>query len=151
MNVSVATEGQDAQRNFNGVNNYMEVSDPNVKSVSSVKNTNEGKIRSGSMGSLELKSSNPMPHEFGHMLGLSDKYIKGKENISYGKPISDKWKGDIMGMKSGAGKVSSKTMSGVLAKPLKLNSIINPANTKNKLKVNYYINKYQREEETNKY
>ena len=72
---------------FNGVNNYMKV----INERSWVSRTNYGHIRySGSYGQ-SIAEDCPMSHEFGHMLGLKDRY----DEETY-MPESPEWNNDIM-------------------------------------------------------
>ena len=82
VNVRVMAEGE--TEIFDGVNNYMEVFDPETRDFknkkSKVTNSNNGEIRSKSFYDIPLEYDNPMPHEFGHMLGLRDRYKDGDKN-----------------------------------------------------------------------
>ena len=72
----------------NGINNYMKVTEDEKSKV--------GDSWSGFIRSKDIKDNNPMSHEFGHMLGISDKYGKEKGTENYRKPISPEWIGDVM-------------------------------------------------------
>ena len=75
---------------YNGVNNYMEVITEQVDGRwSYVTHTNHGNIRGVGRDGRDLSDDSPMSHEFGHMLGLSDKY---KDH----RPISEEWTNDVM-------------------------------------------------------
>ena len=76
VNVRVISDGE--KINYDGKNNYMEVL--NSSETSKVIETNHGKIRSKGTGGRDLKNDNPMSHEFGHFLGLRDKYDKKPKN-----------------------------------------------------------------------
>ena len=92
-NVNVRVIGKNEAKDFNGINNYMEVVG---SGNSSVRNSNEGDIRSEGRNGRSLKDDCPMAHEFGHMLGISDKYITDSKSNKYGQPKSPEWNGDIM-------------------------------------------------------
>ena len=107
VNVRVALPGE--KENFNGVNNYMKVVDePGFRSH--VDYANRGEIR---LVETELFSS--MAHEFGHILGLDEKYIDTPEGS---KPISEYWVGNIMAELPGLGVADDKNMKIFLEKPL---------------------------------
>ena len=98
---------QDEEPNFNGVNNYMEVKmDPKTNSY--VKRTQSGVLRGFGRNGMDIRDDNPAPHEFGHMLGLKDKYSKSKE--AYGTPINDIWEKNIMANPAGKGMVEKKNL-----------------------------------------
>ena len=84
VNVRVAAPQE--KFDFNGVNNYIEVS--MEKNTSYVTNYNRGLFRGRNRIGNSLQEDNPAPHEFGHLLGLSDKY-KNKRI-----PISKEWEGN---------------------------------------------------------
>lgn len=109
VNVRVALANE--KRNFDGINNYLEVK---RDITSKVYNTNWGEIRS-----TNLELENPMSHEFGHILGLRDKYVTDKSAQNYGQPISKDWEWNIMGTKAGHGVVENKNMDQILDTPLK--------------------------------
>ena len=105
VNVRVATEGE--KEDFNGMNNYMEV----VSTGNSyVEPSNKGQIRNFGRYGLPLEYDNPMSHEFGHMLGLKDKYYPIKGTPQYGKPISPYWRGNVMAEEAGFGLVEKKNL-----------------------------------------
>lgn len=75
MNVRVAEDGE--VRDLNGINNYFEVVRAEVDGrivQSEVKNNNIGKIRESGRYGRPLAQDNPAAHEFGHLLGLKDRY-----------------------------------------------------------------------------
>ena len=81
------------KKDYNGVNNYLEVTD---NPISEVKNSNHGNIRYRSYRGYKLADDCPMAHEFGHLLGLADKYIKDSNETDGGYPVSDEWIGNVM-------------------------------------------------------
>ena len=137
VNVRVAEEGE--MLVHDGTNNFMEV----TESVSKVGNTNEGEIRGIDWNGKSLDDTNPMAHEFGHMLGLKDKYQKiGKNDYVTRKG----WKGNIMGELSGEGKVEMKNLDTILPNAIDyLNSINGLFDIVPWLNSNYLINKENRE------
>ena len=105
-----------------GYHNYMQVlssgeSNGNGNAASSVNIMNgyTGYVRSystadttgGNGGLAELYFNNPMVHEFGHLLGLIDRYDENKN------PYPG-WENQIMGEPSIYGIVNNETLSGVL-------------------------------------
>ena len=105
--INVYAAGKDEEPNFNGVNNYMEVKmDPKTNSY--VKRTQSGVLRGFGRNGMDIRDDNPAPHEFGHMLGLKDKYSKSQE--AYGTPINDIWEKNIMANPAGKGMVEKKNL-----------------------------------------
>ena len=102
VNVRVAEKNEVEE--FNGLNNYMEVSSEN----SYVVNSQKGKIRNVGRDEIPFEFDNPISHEFGHILGLKDKYQKGGAN--HNKPISPEWTGNIMAEEAGVGLVDKKNL-----------------------------------------
>ena len=97
VNVRKAEPGEEENKDFNGINNYMKViSTPLTEDdkVASVGRCHDGKIRSFGHNEKKLSDDNPMAHEFGHMLGLADRYSKIN-----GKKITHKrFEFDVMGV-----------------------------------------------------
>ena len=110
VNVRVAESNETEV--FNGVNNYMEVTSDNSK----VGNTNKGFIRNVSRDGIPFEYDNPMSHEFGHMLGLKDKYQKEGENKN--EPISPYWTGNVMAEEAGVGLADKKSLDIILPKAI---------------------------------
>ena len=102
VNVRVAEKNE--IEDFNGLNNYMEVSPKNSK----VGNSNKGFIRYIGRDEIPFEFDNPISHEFGHILGLKDKYQKGGAN--HNEPISPEWTGNIMAEEAGVGLVDKKNL-----------------------------------------
>ena len=90
--ITVRVMSENEEKDFNGVNNYMEVVDGDQKS--NVKNTNTGQLRTEGRYGLSLENDNPMSHEFGHVLGLRDKYTYNSQRETI--PISERWNNDVM-------------------------------------------------------
>ena len=105
--INVYATGKDEEPNFNGVNNYMEVK-MEPKTNSYVKRSQYGVLRGFGRNEMDIRDDNPAPHEFGHMLGLKDKYSKSKE--AYGTPINDIWEKNIMANPAGKGMVEKKNL-----------------------------------------
>ena len=82
------------------------------KTNSYVKRTQSGVLRGFGRNGMDIRDDNPAPHEFGHMLGLKDKYSKSKE--AYGTPINDIWEKNIMANPAGKGMVEKKNLEAVL-------------------------------------
>ena len=90
----------------------MEVTSDNSK----VGNTNKGFIRNVSRDGIPFEYDNPMSHEFGHMLGLKDKYQKEGENKN--EPISPYWTGNVMAEEAGVGLADKKSLDIILPKAI---------------------------------
>ncbi len=92
--VRVKVMDKNGTKVWNGINNYMEVMTNDI--TSEISDFRDGKIRNADRGGTELAIDNPMSHEFGHMLGLDDKYAKSgpEKNL----PISKDYEGDVMAM-----------------------------------------------------
>ena len=93
------------KENYNGYNNYMEVIGKEGRS--SVTNNNHGKIRLVDKNEVSASSNNPMAHEFGHMLGLADRY-NDKNGTDEG------WNGNIMGSECGKGVVENRNIESIV-------------------------------------
>lgn len=105
-NVSVTNIGvSDGEFDQDG-NNYMEVSNK----TSEIKNWYKGRIRIP-RGAADT----PMAHEFGHMIGLRDRYNKlnGRTYPEEG------WEGNIMAEEVGFGVVEPRNLEEVLFLPVK--------------------------------
>ena len=78
----------------------------------------KGFIRAYGEDGLSLNESNPLPHEFGHLIGLKDRYYTRTDeerNLGkYGHPHPG-WEGTLMGSQSGFGttRKSNMQLSGV--------------------------------------
>jgi hypothetical protein len=97
-------------------NNYIEVlADPKAKHRSFVRGGDEGKWSYGSIKKLLVAA-----HEFGHILGLPDRYKDGKDGYS----VADKgWESNLMGTLSG--KVEQRDINRLVAPAVKYrNSIV---------------------------
>ena len=137
INVRVAEEGE--KMVYDGTNNFMEVTDEG----SWVKNSNHGKIRGKGWNEKPLEETNPMSHEFGHMLGLKDKYQKigGKDYVTL-----KGWKGNVMGEASGEGQVEMKNLDILLPKAIEwLNFVSEYLGIVPWLNSGYFINNNNRE------
>ena len=145
INVCVAPKGK--ERNYDGKNNYLEVQnidDKGMPQVSKISNTNTGIIRSIGFYGRELADDNPMAHEFGHMLGLKDRYVN--------KTVPPEWKGNVMAEPATENvKVDSRNMTGVLGNALNgyphklVDFHSNPSNKGKTLRKIWYINQFNRE------
>ena len=126
--VSVQAVGEISDVDFNNpANNFYKT----IPGKSHIYETNNGKIR---MDFSERP--NPMAHEFGHNLGLRDRYENSKY---YEAPGSQ---GDIMYEEAGKGKVSAQTMLPVVQPALFNHNI---GKLFGKRKTVFHINKTYRE------
>lgn len=116
VDVRVMASGE--KKVFDGVNNYMEVFDPDTRTPenrrSKVRNSKEGEIRSKSTFGISLEYDNPMPHELGHMLGLMDRYEDGDPQNNYRNDVMKEQPIDILG-------VSLRTQFNLFMVPIILN------------------------------
>ena len=73
----------------------------------------KGFIRAYGEDGLSLNESNPLPHEFGHLIGLKDRYYTRTDeerNLGkYGHPHPG-WEGTLMGSQSGFGTTRKSNM-----------------------------------------
>lgn len=74
--------------------------------ISRVFGGDEGQWRAHGRNGRALASDNPAAHEFGHLLGLPDRYIKG-DGPDKGQPLPG-WEGNIMAMPAGRGHVEQR-------------------------------------------
>lgn len=127
------------EKDYNGVNNYMDVITDEMGS-SHVKGTNHGVIGNSGNNGYSLQEDNPMSHEFGHFLGLRDKYVTDGEGNNH--PISPKWNNDIMATPTDQKNriISTGTLTNLFRPSLKTHKDVNK-----KEKVIHRINKYNRE------
>ena len=97
------------------INNYITPFNGNTPSIIDYTG-NHGKWRS----SFE-EGKDPAPHEFGHILGLRDRYVTKSQSQRYNGDYYGLsylgWEGNIMAEKAGEGKVTNKNMD-CLLKPL---------------------------------
>ena len=84
VNISVDNTKANKDREYDGKTNYIEVVD-NIRS--NVKNSNNG------VWSMPSDSKNSAAHEFGHILGLADRYTTDDDGFSHPDPG---WEGNIM-------------------------------------------------------
>ena len=144
--IKVYAAGKDEEPNFNGVNNYMEV-DMDPETISKVKYTNQGFLRGFGRNGFNIRDDNPAPHEFGHIIGLSDKYIK--DGPQENQPVDDSWSNNIMG--AWKGKVEKKNLDLLFAKPIQAHTDMLDFYKKvpwaKYMKSTFKINKKNREEQ----
>ena len=101
-NIDVRIAGEGEQPNYESpVNNYLEIISGKDGQISKVYGTNRGQIRAN------IKDSNAMPHEFGHILGLHDRY--------HGNNSDPGWERNIMAEPAGKGEVQKKNMDSLLS------------------------------------
>ena len=116
-NIDVRVMGKDEKEDYNGVNNYIKVVGY-TGNPASTNSTNKGTWRgvsSSIYGGLlnENSKDNPAPHEFGHILGLRDRYVTREQALESGwayGTILKGWDGNIMAEKAGQGKVSKENL-----------------------------------------
>lgn len=81
-------------------------------STSEVRGGDEGTWRSQGRDGQTLALDNPAAHEFGHLLGLPDRYFKSGPYIDQPHP---EWAGNIMAMDAGHGRVQQRDIDAVLS------------------------------------
>ena len=90
VNVTAAeTDARNLKRNFNGINNYIEIREGNDDAThrSQVKNCQYG---------FFMRNTKQAAHEFGHILGLKDRYDENnKPNIGYENNIMGNYGANI--------------------------------------------------------
>ncbi len=84
--------------------NYVEVDNDATRSF--VRGGDEGVWRGEGRGSRSLADDNPAPHEFGHLIGLDDRYTD-----SGGTQAG--WEGNIMGEAAGEGVVEQRNIDAI--------------------------------------
>ena len=115
VRTNIKIKSIDNAKNQNPEFNYLRV---DKTENSAVQGTRIGHIRSTSRNGGDFAEDNPMPHEFGHILGHPDKYD------SNNNPVSPDWKGNVMSELSGKGFPSEKNLEVIL------NSILEEHNKK---------------------
>ena len=95
VNVTVDQNShKEENRNYNGINNYVEVESLGYRS--SVTNSNTG------IWALPRDGHNSASHEFGHLIGLKDRYNEYKTESGRSYTIPHKgWETNIMGIYEG--------------------------------------------------
>lgn len=66
-----------------------------------------------------MSADDPAPHEFGHLLGLKDRYKGVFESFFSGDGPEPGWAGNIMGEPAGAGAVDQRNIDPILNRALK--------------------------------
>ena len=122
--IDVRVKTRDEREDYNGINNYITPFNPYEETNrydrkgSFVENCNTGDWRS----IFSDIWPNPAPHEFGHILGLRDRYVSSVQHKTYKKlGINLKysqcylgWEGNIMAAEAGKGTVTEKNMKCLL-------------------------------------
>ena len=145
INVRVAEEGE--SMNFNGINNYLEVlhenSTYNGKKItnSRIYNSNHGFIRGKGWYGMSFEETNPMAHEFGHIMGIVDRYANQQ-------PMKG-WEGNIMAESAGKGIVEMRNLNIFLPKAIDYLIFANIV-SKNAPYIQYSINNKNREQKNEK-
>jgi RHS repeat-associated protein len=103
VNVSVNTQAaHEKNRDYNGMNNYVE-----IVGSSGYRSNVKGNNHDGTWART-TSSDNAGAHEFGHMLGLKDRYTDEK---NVGSIPHKGWEGNIMG--SSEGRVEQRNIDGI--------------------------------------
>jgi hypothetical protein len=117
INVELAKNGEPMV--FDGVNNYIECKkDIDISTTEMNKGT--WRSRSSSGGLLTSEGDNPAIHEFGHIVGLRDRYVTIKQAIKSGwayGTILEGWEGNVMAEPAGKGVVEPVNLD-ILFSPL---------------------------------
>jgi hypothetical protein len=120
VNVSVNTQAASKKnRDYNGMNNYVEIFG-STGYRSNVTNNRDG------MWARTTSSDNAGAHEFGHMLGLKDRYTDVIKNGTSVSMANKGWEGNIMG--SSGGRVEQRNIDGIY------NSVQQQSNNTNGIK-----------------
>lgn len=82
-----------------------EIDSNNARSY--VRGGDEGQWRANGRGGLTLAQDDPAPHEFGHLIGLTDRYSSSGANAG--------WTGNIMAEPAMKGIVEQKNIDAVLS------------------------------------
>jgi len=135
INVRVAEEGE--RMNFNGINNYLEVTDKG----SWVEDSSHGKIRGEGWYGMSFDETNPMSHEFGHIMGIADRYTDQQ-------PMKG-WEGNIMAESAGKGIVETRNLDVFLPKAIDYLNFANKCSS-NAPWIKYSINDNNREKKREK-
>lgn len=85
--------------------NFIEIDKNNARSY--VRGGDEGQWRGNGRNGLALGQDDPAPHEFGHMIGLTDRYSRSGANTG--------WTGNIMAEPAMQGIVQQKNIDAVLS------------------------------------
>ena len=85
--------------------NFIEVDEEAARSY--VRGGDRGQWRGDGRGGKELADDNPAAHEFGHLLGLPDRYTDGGG-------AQEGWKGNIMAEPAGRGQVEQRDIDALL-------------------------------------
>jgi hypothetical protein len=102
VNVSVNTQAaSEENRDYNGMNNYVE-----IVGNSSYRSNVKGNMHDG-VWAKTTSSDNAGAHEFGHMLGLKDRYT----DTDQGSVPHKGWEGNIMG--TSGGRLEQRNIDGI--------------------------------------
>lgn len=90
--------------------NFIEVTADSGRSE--VRGWDEGTWRAHGRNGKTLAADNPAAHEFGHLLGLDDRYVKSGPNE--GQPMPG-WSGNIMAMPANRGNVEQRDIDAIVS------------------------------------
>ena len=85
--------------------NFIEIDNNSKRSYVSL--GDEGEWRGKGRGGLSLGADDPAPHEFGHLVGLKDRYTDGKG-------ADPGWSGNIMAESAMSGKPDQRNIDGIV-------------------------------------
>ncbi len=85
--------------------NYIQLNNDDKRSF--VLGGDEGEFRTKGRNGKSFAADDPAPHEFGHILGLIDRYIEGGG-------VQSGWKGNIMAEPAMKGKVEQKNIDAIM-------------------------------------
>jgi len=140
--VNVNAIGENRKHDYNGKNNYLRIRHGRNSGIVEM---NKGYIRPSGRNGMTLEEDNPMSHEFGHILGLIDRYKANNE------PISSDWEGNVMAEEAGKGKVETKNLDSFLPMAIETYKSNNATNLWNQIlnKIfgyDFYLNQKNREQ-----
>lgn len=88
--VSVRKIEDNEEMVFDGINNYLDIPESIDRSGIYKRTMNTGKLRDLGRHGMSIVEDNPAAHEFGHLLGLIDRYVDGDNTIW------SNYRGDVM-------------------------------------------------------
>ena len=110
--VDVRVQGKNEAQKYDGINNYMKVVDNTKTSHVTKDDMNRGQLRNEGRRGRSIEDDCPVSHEFGHIMGITDKYVTDKKSPNYGKLVAPEWADDIMAVPTfQKSKISSGTLT----------------------------------------